>query len=227
MIELTGISRTYRRAGLPEVAALRGVSLGIGAGEFVAVLGPSGSGKSTLMAVMGLLDRPDAGIYRLRDQTVAGLSEEALATLRNRAIGFVFQAYHLLPRTTALENVQLPLLYAGRRDHRQRARAALAAVGLGDRADHYAHELSGGQQQRVAIARAIANEPALILADEPTGNLDPAAADGIMALFEALNAQGVTLVLITHDEAVAARARRVVRLEAGVLVSDRVREAVG
>ena len=224
MIELDGIAKTYRRPGLPDVRALDGVSLRVDPGEFLAILGPSGSGKSTLMNMLGLLDRPDAGTYWLQGRAVQDLAEDDLADMRNRTIGFVFQSYHLLARTTALENVQLPLLYADRRDYRRRAAAALEAVGLGDRLHHQAHELSGGQQQRVAIARAIVNEPALILADEPTGNLDPAAADGIMELFAAQNRRGVTLVLITHDEGVAARARRVVRLDAGAVRSDRVRE---
>lgn len=220
MIEACGLSKTYRKPGHPAVEALRGVDLAVGTGEFVALLGPSGSGKSTLMGILGLLDRPDAGDYRLAGTDVAGLGEDALAALRNRAIGFVFQAFHLLPGTTALENVQLPLLYADRRDHRQRAAAALEAVGLADRMHHQAHELSGGQQQRVAIARAIANGPALLLADEPTGNLDAGAADGVMALFEGLNRAGTTIIVVTHDPAVAARARRVVTLADGAVRGD-------
>jgi ABC-type lipoprotein export system ATPase subunit len=194
--------------------------LRIGAGELVAILGPSGSGKSTLMNVMGLLDRPTCGEYRLDGKAMSSLSGRELARVRNRVIGFVFQSYHLLPRTTATENVQLPLLYSNRTDFAQRSQAALEAVGLADRRSHYASELSGGQQQRVAIARAIVNEPLVILADEPTGNLDAAAARNIMDLFQAQNRRGTTVVLITHDEALAREANRVIRLRAGAIESD-------
>ena len=220
MIELRDVSKTYRKPGEPPVNALDGVSLHIGAGELVAILGPSGSGKSTLMNVMGLLDRPDAGEYRLDGRATATASGRELAGIRNRVIGFVFQSYHLLPRTTAIENVQLPLLYSNRTDYVRRSEAALDAVGLSDRRNHYASELSGGQQQRVAIARAIVNEPSVLLADEPTGNLDPAAARGIVELFKAQNRRGTTVVLITHDEAVAREAQRIVRLSRGKIESD-------
>ena len=220
MIDLQNVSKIYQKAGEPPVKALDGVSLRIGAGEFVAILGPSGSGKSTLMNVMGLLDRPTSGEYRLDGKAMSSLSGRELARVRNRVIGFVFQSYHLLPRTTAAENVQLPLLYSDRADFAQRSQAALDAVGLSDRRNHEASELSGGQQQRVAIARAIVNEPLVILADEPTGNLDAAAARSIMDLFKAQNRRGTTVVLITHDEILARETHRVVRIRAGAIESD-------
>ena len=224
MIELHGLTRTYQKPGEPPVRALDGISLSVAAGEFVAILGPSGSGKSTLMNVLGLLDRPDSGEYRLDGRSMSDVGAREMAEVRNRVIGFVFQSYHLLPRTTAIENVQLPLLYSNRADYRRRSEAALAAVGLADRRNHYASELSGGQQQRVAIARAIVNEPALLLADEPTGNLDGTVAGDIVDLFKAQNAQGTTVILITHDEQVARAARRVIRISAGAIASD-TREA--
>jgi ABC-type lipoprotein export system ATPase subunit len=220
MIDLQAVSKTYQKPGEAPVKALDAVSLRIGAGEFVAILGPSGSGKSTLMNVMGLLDRPTSGEYRLDGKAMSSLSGRELARMRNRVIGFVFQSYHLLPRTTAMENVQLPLLYSNRSDFAERSQVALEAVGLSDRRSHYASELSGGQQQRVAIARAIVNEPLVILADEPTGNLDAAAARNIMDLFKAQNRRGTTVVLITHDENLAREAHRVVRLRAGTVESD-------
>jgi putative ABC transport system ATP-binding protein len=220
MIDLDDISKIYRKPGEPPVKALDRVCLRIGAGEFVAILGPSGSGKSTLMNVMGLLDRPTSGEYRLAGRAMSSLGGRELARVRNQVIGFVFQAYHLLPRTTAVENVQLPLLYSNRSDFVQRSNAALEAVGLADRRSHYTSELSGGQQQRVAIARAIVNEPQVILADEPTGNLDAAAARGIIDLFKEQNRRGTTVVLITHDEALASETQRVVRIRAGVIESD-------
>ena len=220
MIDLQNVSKIYQKPSEAPVKALDGLSLRIGAGEFVAILGPSGSGKSTLMNVMGLLDRPTSGEYRLDGRAMSSLSGRELARVRNRVIGFVFQSYHLLPRTTAMENVQLPLLYSNRSDFVERSRTALEAVGLGDRRSHYASELSGGQQQRVAIARAIVNEPLVILADEPTGNLDAAAARNIMDLFKAQNRRGTTVVLITHDENLAREAHRVVRLRAGTVESD-------
>jgi ABC-type lipoprotein export system ATPase subunit len=220
MIDLDDISKIYQKPGEPPVKALDRVRLRIDAGEFVAILGPSGSGKSTLMNVMGLLDRPTSGEYRLDGRAMSSLSGRELARVRNQVIGFVFQAYHLLPRTTALENVQLPLLYSNRSDFAQRSNAALEAVGLTDRRSHYASELSGGQQQRVAIARAIVNEPQVILADEPTGNLDTTAARSIIDLFKAQNRRGTTVVLITHDEALARETRRVVRIRAGAIESD-------
>jgi len=217
MIQLNDLVKTYRKGNEPPVKAIDHVSLTIAAGEMVAILGPSGSGKSTLMNVMGLLDRPDSGEYLLDGRAVQTLKADELARLRNREIGFVFQSYHLLPRTTAIENVQLPMLYTDRKDYRERSEAALAAVGLTDRRNHLAEELSGGQQQRVAIARAIVNEPRVLLADEPTGNLDSAASAEIMALFRAQNANGTTIVLITHDRDVAAVADRVITIRDGAV----------
>jgi putative ABC transport system ATP-binding protein len=229
MIEIRGLAKTYRKPKAPEVRAIDNVSLKIEQGEMVAILGPSGSGKSTLMNVLGLLDRPDSGEYLLNGRAVQALSDDELAGLRNRFIGFVFQAYHLLPRTTAIENVQLPLLYADRKDYKERSEAALAAVGLSDRKHHFAEELSGGQQQRVAIARAIVNEPAVLLADEPTGNLDSVATGEIMDLFKMLSAKGTTVVLITHDPEVARQAERIIRIRDGAVERDElnVREAGG
>jgi len=221
MIELKGIGRTYRRPGGESVRALDGVTLRIERGELVALVGPSGSGKSTLMNVLGLLDRPDQGSYVLSGRDVARCSLDEQAGLRNEKIGFVFQAFHLLPRVSALQNVELPLLYSPRRSIDGLGLRALEAVGLADRASHEPSELSGGQQQRVAIARALVNDPDLILADEPTGNLDGRSAEEIMEIFRALNAGGRTIVLVTHDPAVASRCRRVAQLEGGRLASDR------
>ncbi len=227
MIELEGIGKTYTRPGGEPVQALRGVSSRIDRGEFVAIVGASGSGKSTLMNVIGLLDRPSAGRYRLDGEDVSGLGVGELARLRNKRIGFVFQAFHLLPRTSALENVELPLLYSDRASIKGLGRRALEAVGLADRVDHRPGELSGGQQQRVAIARALVNEPDLLLADEPTGNLDPLSAAEIMAIFHSLHASGRTIILVTHDAGLAAHCERILRLEDGRLAADeRVRHAV-
>jgi ABC-type lipoprotein export system ATPase subunit len=219
MIELQGIGRTYRRPGGEPVVALDDVSLRIERGDFLAVVGTSGSGKSTLMNVLGLLDRPDTGRYLLDGDDVAGLDVDRQARVRNRRIGFVFQAFHLLPRTTALENVELPLLYSDRDDIAGLGRRALEQVGLADRVHHRSAELSGGQQQRVAIARALVNEPDLILADEPTGNLDSRSAAEVLSVFEALNGAGRTIVLVTHDPNVAAHCTRVARIEAGRIVA--------
>jgi putative ABC transport system ATP-binding protein len=220
MIELHGIGRTYRRPGGPPVRALDDVSLRIDRGEFVAVVGASGSGKSTLMNLLGLLDRPDEGRYLLDGEDVAAFGVQAQARLRNRRIGFVFQAFHLLPRTSALENVELPLLYSDRATTSGLAQRALESVGLADRMDHEPSELSGGQQQRVAIARALVNDPDLLLADEPTGNLDAGSAEEIMGLFHALSVAGRTIVLVTHDPGLAARCGRITRLERGRVVVD-------
>ena len=223
MIELKDVAKTYRKGDAPPVKAIDRISLRIEQGAYVAILGPSGSGKSSLMNVLGLLDRADEGDYLLNGHSVRDKSENELARLRNRVIGFVFQAYHLLPRTTAIENVQLPLMYANRPDYKRRSELALESVGLGDRMHHDTSELSGGQRQRVAIARAIVNEPSIILADEPTGNLDSVAADEVMQLFEQQNAKGTTVVLITHDLDIAERARRVLKIRDGKIISDEPR----
>jgi ABC-type lipoprotein export system ATPase subunit len=219
MIELKQVHKTYRKDA-EEVRALADVSLRVEAGEFLAVVGPSGSGKSTLMNVLGLLDRPDSGSYHLDQGNVEALTPDELARLRNEKIGFVFQTFHLLPKTTALENVELPLIYSSRPDISGLGAQALERVGLRDRAKHLPSELSGGQQQRVAIARALVNDPELILADEPTGNLDMRAGLEILSIFQELNRRGKTVVLITHDSAVAAMARRVVEIVDGKIVSD-------
>jgi ABC-type lipoprotein export system ATPase subunit len=219
MIELSGVAKTYRK-DTEEVRALVDVSLEIGVGEFVAVVGPSGSGKSTLMNVVGLLDRPDTGTYRLDGSGTAEQTEDDLARIRNEKIGFVFQTFHLLPKTTALENVELPLIYSTRSDISGLGARALERVGLENRANHHPSELSGGQQQRVAIARALVNEPELILADEPTGNLDSRAGLEILAIFQELNRQGKTVVLVTHDAAVASMANRIVEIVDGRISSD-------
>jgi len=224
MIELQGIGRTYRRPGGEPVVALHDISLRIERGDFVAIVGTSGSGKSTLMNVLGLLDRPDTGRYLLDGEDVAGLDVDRQARVRNRRIGFVFQAFHLLPRTTALENVELPLLYSDRDDIAGLGRRALEQVGLGDRIAHRSSELSGGQQQRVAIARALVNEPDLLLADEPTGNLDTKSAAEVLSVFESLNQTGRTIVLVTHDPNVAAHCARVARIEDGRIVAIEERQ---
>jgi ABC-type lipoprotein export system ATPase subunit len=219
MIELTELHRVYRK-GTEEIHALDGVSLTIERGEFVAIVGPSGSGKSTLMNVMGLLDRPDAGSYRFDGRDVTRMSAAELARIRNERIGFVFQAFHLLARTTAVENVELPLVYSPRRDTSGLGARALARVGLSDRATHLPGELSGGQQQRVAIARALVQEPDVILADEPTGNLDSKSGSEILELFRELNRSGTTVVVITHDPEVSQVAERIITIVDGRIVSE-------
>jgi putative ABC transport system ATP-binding protein len=223
LIDARGLVKTYTM-GDQTVHALRGVSLTIEAGEFVAVMGASGSGKSTLMNILGCLDHPTEGSYRLADEAVHGLSGDQLASIRNRRIGFVFQQFNLLPRTSAIENVELPMVYANVKpaERRARALASLARVGLGERGDHTPAELSGGQQQRVAIARALVNTPQLILADEPTGALDSQTSEDIMQLLTALNAQGMTVVMVTHEHDVAAWARRCVVFKDGHVVEDGV-----
>jgi putative ABC transport system ATP-binding protein len=222
VIEVQDVERVYRLGEDVEVRALAGVSLRIARGEFVAIMGSSGSGKSTLMHILGCLDAPTAGRYLLDGVDVRDIAEDDLADLRNRKIGFVFQSFNLVARTTALANVELPLAYAGlgRRERRARAIAALAAVGMEDRLHHLPSELSGGQQQRAAVARAIVTDPAIVLADEPTGNLDSRSTEEILAVFARLNAEGRTVVLITHEGDVAARARRIVRLGDGRVLSD-------
>jgi putative ABC transport system ATP-binding protein len=220
VITLEGITKVYL-AGEVEVAALKGISLHIPEGEFVAIMGPSGSGKSTLMNLIGCLDQPSSGRYILDGYDVSALTDDQLAWIRNRKIGFVFQSYNLIPRASAVHNVEMPLIYAGDNQQRhERAMAALESVGLLERASHLPNELSGGQQQRVAVARALVTDPAILLADEPTGNLDSESSLEIMKLLRDLNQQGRTIVLITHEADIAAFAQRVVRLRDGVIVSD-------
>ncbi len=221
LIETRGLQKHYQM-GAETVRALNGVDLVIRANEYVAIMGPSGSGKSTLMNLIGCLDSPTAGEYILNGNHVAGMDDDQLARVRNREIGFVFQTFNLLPRSTALENVELPLVYGGvaARERRERAVAALKAVELGDRLDHRPNELSGGQRQRVAIARALVTRPSIILADEPTGNLDSRTSEEIMALFERLHAEGQTVIMVTHEPDIAAHADRVVTLRDGVISSD-------
>jgi putative ABC transport system ATP-binding protein len=225
MIELQAIGRRYTRPTGEVIQALAEVSLRIDRGEFLAIVGDSGSGKSTLLNVLGLLDQPSEGRYLFDGKEVAGLSVADQARFRNRKVGFVFQAFHLLPRTSALENVELPLLYSDRAAIKGLGQSALEAVGLAGRMGHTPAELSGGEQQRVAIARALVNQPDLLLADEPTGNLDPRSATEIMGIFQSLNHSGRTIVLVTHDAAMAAYARRTVRLAAGRIVGDMIVDA--
>ena len=221
LIEIQDVHKIYDM-GEDKVRALDGVSLVIQEGEYVAIMGPSGSGKSTLMNLVGCLDTPTAGSYKLKGTEVAGMTDDELAAIRNGEIGFIFQTFNLLPRSDAVQNVELPLVYAGvpRRERRERAQEALKAVGLGDRMHHRPNEMSGGQRQRVAVARALVNRPSILMADEPTGNLDSKTGDEIMNLMDQLHAQGRTIILVTHEEDLALRAARVVRLRDGRILSD-------
>jgi len=227
VIEAKGLTKIYRM-GEEQVHALRGVSFSVEKQEFIAIMGPSGSGKSTLLHIIGCLDRPTSGQLLIDNQDVQRATDNQLAEIRNRKVGFVFQTFNLLPKATALENVELPMIYAGvrRKERRERAAAVLERVGLADRMNHRPNEMSGGQRQRVAIARAIVNEPAFILADEPTGALDTKTGTQILDLFEELNAEGNTIILITHDPNIAARAKRVIHLLDGLMVSDTARNGV-
>jgi putative ABC transport system ATP-binding protein len=222
VLDVRGVTKVYGE-GDTAVHALRGVSLGVERGDYVAIMGTSGSGKSTLMNIVGCLDIPSDGRYLLDGTDVGSLDERRLSILRNRKIGFIFQSFNLIPRMSALANVELPLAYGGVRpaERRRRAQAALAQVGLGDRVDHEPNELSGGQQQRVAVARALVTAPALLLADEPTGNLDTRSTDDLLGILDQLSLAGRTIVLITHEDEVAARAKRVIRLVDGQIIEDR------
>ncbi|MFO8082052.1 MAG: ABC transporter ATP-binding protein [Armatimonadota bacterium] len=219
LIEISNLHKVYHM-GEVEVHALRGVDLTVEPGEHMAIMGPSGSGKSTLMNLLGCLDTPTDGTYLLDGEDVSHLSPDRLAAVRNRQIGFVFQQFNLLSKSTALQNVELPLVYAGVADRRERAMTALERVGLGDRAHHRPRELSGGQQQRVAVARALVNNPNILMADEPTGNLDTKTGSEILQVFDDLNEEGITMIMVTHDPRVAERCRRVMRLVDGEIVSD-------
>ncbi|MEK7398500.1 MAG: ABC transporter ATP-binding protein [Candidatus Poribacteria bacterium] len=221
MIEVQDLKKVYQMGDIA-VHALRGLNLGIDKGEFVAIMGPSGSGKSSLMDILGCLSRPTSGSYKLDGEEVGKLSENRLALIRNRKVGFIFQSYNLLPRTNALRNVELPMIYARvpRRERRQRALEALEAVGLADRTHHKPSEMSGGQQQRVAIARALVNNPSIFFADEPTGNLDTKSSKEIMTVFQQLNENGNTILMVTHENDIAAYSQRIIRLRDGLIESD-------
>jgi putative ABC transport system ATP-binding protein len=224
LIEIRDVEKTYDMGAEAQVRALDGVSLSIDQGGYVAIMGPSGSGKSTLMNLIGCLDTPSSGSYRLKEREIATMTDDELAQIRNAEIGFIFQTFNLLPRADALQNVELPLIYAGmpRRERHERAKEALNSVGLGDRMHHRPNEMSGGQRQRVAIARALVNRPSILLADEPTGNLDSKTGQEILGLMDNLHAAGNTIILVTHDDELSQRAKRIVRLRDGKIVSDSV-----
>jgi putative ABC transport system ATP-binding protein len=226
VIDIKEVTKLYRM-GAETVHALRGVALQVHSNEYLAIMGPSGSGKSTLMNMLGCLDTPTSGHYQFNGRDVSSMSDDELASIRNREIGFVFQTFNLLPRSTSLHNVELPLIYAGLPPHerRERAREAMRNVGLGDRMLHKPNELSGGQRQRVAVARALVNHPSIILADEPTGNLDSKTGEEIMQLFDTLYEQGNTIIVVTHEEDIARHARRTIRLHDGLIASDRMADA--
>jgi putative ABC transport system ATP-binding protein len=219
MIDITNVTKQYK-LGDYDIKALNNISLTIGDREFVAIMGPSGSGKSTLMNILGCLDKPSSGSYKLEHIEVKDMNDNQLAKIRNEKIGFVFQSFNLLPRTTALKNVELPLIYAGKLNRTALATEALELVGLGTRLGHKPNELSGGQRQRVAIARALVNKPSIILADEPTGNIDSVAGEEIMEIFQNLNDQGITIILVTHEENIAEHSKRIIRFRDGKIVSD-------
>lgn len=227
VIKIRNITRNFP-LGNDVVKVLKGIDLDIERGEYVALMGPSGSGKSTLMNLLGCLDTPTSGVYELNGKNVSNMTDDELAEIRNKEIGFVFQTFNLLPRTTALENVALPMIYAGysKKDRLERAREVLISVGLGDRMDHKPNQLSGGQRQRVAVGRALVNNPSIILADEPTGNLDSKTSVEIMNLFNKIHAAGNTVILVTHEEEIAENAHRIIRLRDGMIESDTKKESV-